>query len=186
MSSVPYPNDGSGPKRRKTPWQIAWDSGLAFGLALLLGSGLFASALLPWAPEWMTVLTRPGRWGASGAAVATLILASALTVLWYVWPPTLRRWRLVRHGVRVAGQVIRTEPWIPAKVSPNAPKGLIRFRSEHRVRVHYRFSDAAGVEHDGYGQPRELWPRPAPGDPIPVLYDPRRPGNSAPEDDLAV
>lgn len=178
-------DDTSAPRRRKTLWRIARDSGLVFGLALLLGSGFVASALLPGAPDSMAVFTRSAGGRGSWAALGAIALPLSLMVLWYVGRHTMRQWRLVRHGVRVIGRVASTEPFVTAAPQPPKPGALFRIRPEHRVHVHYRFRDAAGREHEGRSRPKVLWPRPAPGDPIAVLYDPRRPGSSVPEADLA-
>ncbi|WP_395674117.1 DUF3592 domain-containing protein [Inquilinus sp.] len=184
MSSVLHP-DGA-PRRRKSPWRIVWDSGLVFGLALLLGSGFVASALLPGAPDSMAVFTQPiggrGSWAASGA----IVLPISLMVVWYGGRHAVRQWRLVRHGVRVIGRVARTEPFVTAAPNPPKPGALFKIRPEYGVHVHYRFRDETGREHEGRSKPKVLWPRPAPGDPIAVVYDPRRPGNSVPEADLVV
>lgn len=179
-------DDTSAPRRRKTPWRIAWDGGLVFGLALLLGSGFVASALLPGAPDSMAVFTQPIRGRGSWAALAAIALPLSLLLLWYVGRNTMRQWRLVRHGVRAIGRVARTEPFVTAAPRPPKPGALFSIRPEHRVHVHYRFRDGTGREHEGRSKPKVLWPRPAPGDPIAVLYDPRRPGSSVPEADLTV
>jgi hypothetical protein len=185
MSTATNFNGASVPRRRKGFWRIAWGSGLVFGLLLLLGGGFVASALLPGAPAMMKVWTVAGTRG-SIAAGGVLAVFAALLFLWFALPNTIRRWRLARRGVAVQGIVTRTEPFLMAPASPDSPKGAFQFRPEHRVYVHYRFHDAAGREHDGRGAPRTLWPRPAPGDPIAVIYNPRRPSRSLPAVDLTV
>lgn len=183
MSSV-SPLHGA-PPRRKTPWRIAWDSGLVFGLALLLGSGFVASALLPGAPDSMAVFTQPirGR-GGSLAEWGAIFLPLSLMLLWYVRRKAMRQWRLARRGVRVIGRVARTEPFVATAPSPPKPGALFQIHPEHRVHIHYRFSDGTGREHEGRSRPKVLWSWPAPGDPIAVLYDPQRPADSVPEADL--
>ncbi|WP_342235630.1 DUF3592 domain-containing protein [Inquilinus sp. OTU3971] len=179
-------DDTSAPRRRKTLWRIAWDGGLVFGLALLLGSGFVASALLPGAPDSMAVFTQPIGGRGSWAALGVITLPLSLMMLGYVGRHTMRQWRLVRHGVRVIGRVARTEPFAAVAPQPPSPGALFSIRPEHRVYIHYRFHDGTGREHEGRSKPKALWPRPAPGDPIAVLYDPRRPGSSVPEADLTV
>ncbi|MGO4721904.1 MULTISPECIES: DUF3592 domain-containing protein [unclassified Inquilinus] len=185
MSNAINFNGSSAPRRHKSFWRIAWESGLLFGLLLLLGGGFVASALLPGAPAMMKVWTVAGTRG-STAACGILAALVALLFLWFALPNTIRRWRLARHGVAAQGIVTRTEPFLMAPASPASPKGAFRFRPEHRIYVHYRFRDAAGREHDGRGSSRTLWPRPAPGDPIVVIYNPRRPSRSLPAVDLTV
>lgn len=114
-----------------------------------------------------------------------MALLGLVPLFWFVRRNTVRRWRLARHGVPVEAVVTRAEVLATPSAPPGPQQGLLKPLPQ-LVAVHYRFRDAKGRDHDGHGRPRELWPRPKPGDPIAVLYDPRRPKNSVPEADLTV
>jgi hypothetical protein len=177
--------DGGGPaRRRKGFWRIAWDSGLVGVLAGMAVCALLACAFLPGAPAAMKAWAVPN-WHGSIAAVGSVLLLCLVPLFWLVRRNTVRRWRLARRGVPVEATVTRAEVLATPPPPPGPRKGLLK-PLPHLVFVHYRFRDARGCDHDGRGRARELWPRPKPGDPIAVLYDPRRPENSAPEADLTV
>lgn len=177
--------DGDGPaRRRKGFWRIAWDSGLVAVLVGMAICALFACAFLPGAPGAMQAWAVPD-WHGSIAAIGSVLLLCLVPLFWIVRRNTVRRWRLARHGVPVGAVVTRAEVLATPSSPPGPQQGLLKPLPQ-LVAVHYRFRDAAGRDHDGHGRPRELWPRPKPGDPIAVIYDPRRPENSVPEADLTV
>jgi hypothetical protein len=177
--------DSDGPaRRRKGFWRIAWESGLFGVLAAMAFCALLTCAFLPGAPARMQVWTVSGRYG-SAAAGGSVILLCLVPLFWIVRRNTVRRWRLARRGVPVEAAVTRTEVLATPPPPPGQRQGFIKPLPQ-LVAVHYRFRDAKGRDHDGHGRPRELWPRPKPGDPIAVIYDPRRPNNSVPEADLIV
>lgn len=176
----------SAPRRRKTLWQIIRGSHLITVLALTLVAALLASAFLPGAPEEMLAWTRPSTRGASTAALGAFALLALVPLLLAIAWNIIARWSLVRRGVVAQGVVIRTEGPLTPPPAPGQRQGLFRFRPPYRVDLHYRFRDAAGLEHEGREQARDGWSAPKPGDAIAVLYDPGHPHRSVPEDDLTV